>query len=370
METLASHFTENGLSIAAFAAAFVGGLLTALTPCVYPMIPITVGVMGARSARTRGESIVLSLTFVLGLSVVYSILGFFAASTGQLLGSLTQKPIVILLIGILFLGMGLSLLGLFEITLPYRFNQWLAKRGGNGFGGTFILGMVSGLLAAPCSGPLTVAILAFVAQRSTAVGGFLLLFTYSLGIGFPFFLIGSFSQLLNHMPKSGTWLNWTKKLSGIVLVVAAIWLSRPLFVHVPKNSSSNPVQISWLPSEEAGVRAAQASGKPVMVDFYADWCEACHELEALTFSNPEINNLIRNQFVAVRIDATEMTPDITSIIQKYGVPSLPTVIFLSPNGRRIHDLTVSTFVSAEEFLPMIKQAETRAHSCPIQAKSC
>ncbi len=410
---------SSGAFLVVGAIAFFGGLLTAFTPCVYPLIPITVGIMGARRATSHFQAFLLSSCFVLGLALVYSILGFTAASTGKIFGSLTQNPWMVWIVALLFLAMGLSLVGLFEFRLPYQVNQWLAKQGGNGFGGSLVLGAVSGLLAAPCSGPVVVGILAFVAQQANLVYGFSLLFIFSLGLGTPFIILGTFSQLLSQTPRGGVWTEWVKHFAGLALILAFYIYIRPLLpffmfcifvgvglfalsVYVQKvfplanhakaikvyeitryvtvfasafvvflgiqslkpesqdhSKLKQALNMTWVSSEEKGLSLAQQGKKLIMVDFWADWCVACKELEEKTYSNSRVQKVLSEDFVLVKIDSTKASPENQRLQQKYHIVGLPTVLFLDSQGKLFSDLTITGFVGPDEFLSVIDKAKQR-----------
>ncbi|MFH1018394.1 MAG: cytochrome c biogenesis protein CcdA, partial [Pseudomonadota bacterium] len=215
----ASQIQQGSIAVVAL-VAYAGGLVTAFTPCVYPLIPVTLGIMGAQNARSVGRAFSLSLAFVMGLAVVYSILGLAAASTGKLLGAAAQNAWFTWGVALLFLAMGLSLLGAFEFRLPHPLMHALARHGHAGFVGAFVLGSVSGGLAAPCSGPVVVGILGYVAQKSNPWFGFFLLCVFSLGLGTPFLLLGTFSSLRGKLPSTGVWTEWVKHAAGLAMVLA------------------------------------------------------------------------------------------------------------------------------------------------------
>ncbi len=346
------------------ALAYVGGLAIALTPCVYPLIPITLGVMGAQKTKTRWGAFGLSLLFVLGISLVYTVLGVLAASTGKVAGSWGQHPAVVGSISLLFLVLGLGMLGLFNLTLPSSFMTWLSKRGGQGPWGVIGMGMASGVLAAPCSGPVSIGILAVVAQGGNLLWGFWILFAYSLGMGTPFLLLGTFSQLLTRIPKSGVWLHWVKRLCGVAMILAAFFFAKPLWVglwppepHSPTVSGDTSESL-WIYSETDALRLAREQDKPVLVDFWAAWCEACNELDKETYSNPKVEAWLRQHYIRLKLDVSDMTGENSQrLLEKYGVLGMPTVLFLRPSGYIEKSLTFVGFVPPEEFLKHLQKAQ-------------
>src|SRR5271169_2169904 len=199
-------------------AVFLGGLLTALTPCVYPLIPITVSVFGARGSTSRARALVLTTAYVVGMGLVFSALGVAAARTGAAFGAVLGKPVVVLALAAVLLVLAASMFGAFELTLPAHLVQRLSTVGGAGLLGALLMGSVAGFLAAPCTGPVLTGLLAFVAKSQDTALGAGLLFVYALGIGVPFFLIGAFAVQL---PRGGVWMEWVKSLLGILLVALA-----------------------------------------------------------------------------------------------------------------------------------------------------
>lgn len=211
----------SGLSPLAYLVSFLGGVLTSFTPCVYPIIPILVGVIGAKSGKSRMQGFNLSLAFVLGMALVYSLLGVVAALTGQIFGQLTTHPLGYLVVGNICLVFALSMLGLFEIRLPGHWGQARTSQAKRGLGGVFFMGASSGLVAAPCTVPVLGALLTFVAQSRNVIFGFSLLFVFALGLGFLLVGVGTFTGFLTSLPKSGPWLVRVKQAFGVLLILVA-----------------------------------------------------------------------------------------------------------------------------------------------------
>jgi len=200
--------------------AFLGGLLVCLTPCVYPMIAITVSIFGARQSRSRLHAMGLSTAFVLGISGMFTPLGLAAGYTGSLFGSALSNPWVLAFVAAVFLALAASMFGAFEFVLPSSFNNRLAQLGGSGYGGAFLMGLVSGVIAAPCTGPVLTGILLWIGETKSAAFGAAALFAFSLGLGLPFWLVGTFAISL---PKGGSWTLAIKSVFGIVLSAAALY---------------------------------------------------------------------------------------------------------------------------------------------------
>ena len=202
---------------------FAAGLATSLTPCVYPMIPITAGVLSGvgTAAPSRRRTVLLTLTYVLGLALVYASLGLLAGLTGTLFGTISSNPWAYFVMGNLLLLAGLALLDVFTIQAPGRLLAWAGRIGGDSFPGVFLLGATSGLVAAPCGAPAFAAVLTFVGTTGSAVLGFLYLFVFSLGMTALLVAIGLFAGLAGSLPKSGAWMAWVKRAGGVLLLATA-----------------------------------------------------------------------------------------------------------------------------------------------------
>ncbi|MFO0762597.1 MAG: cytochrome c biogenesis protein CcdA [Byssovorax sp.] len=207
-------------------AALVGGLLTAATPCVYPMIAITVSIFGAREATSRRQAMLLSTSFVVGIMALFTPMLVGAALTGSLFGSLLSNRFVILFIVAVFAAMAASMFGAFDMVLPESVMQRISTVGGIGYGGAFLLGLVSGIVAAPCTGPVLTGIIIWIGQSRDVVLGSIVGAMFSLGLGIPFWLVGTFAMSL---PKGGKWMLGIKSFFGIVMSVAALYFLKNAF---------------------------------------------------------------------------------------------------------------------------------------------
>ncbi|MCB0394354.1 MAG: protein-disulfide reductase DsbD [Bdellovibrionales bacterium] len=217
-------------AIYAFLFVFFAGVLTSLTPCIFPMIPITLSILGTRTAgQSKVRGFLLSLSYVFGIGITYAILGVAAARTGALFGSALSNPIVVGVIAALFVVMGLSMYGLFEIQVPaFLRNRLGGKKTGSGFVGAFFAGLIAGVVASPCVGPVLVSVLAYVAQTQDSVFGFFLLFTFALGMGILFMILGTFGQALSYLPKAGGWMEGVKFVFGTTMIGMAFYYLRPI----------------------------------------------------------------------------------------------------------------------------------------------
>ena len=392
-----------------FTLVFAAGFLTSLTPCVYPVIPIVMGFVGGRSGNRKMRGLVLSLFFVLGLSLVYSILGVAAALTGSLVGLSFQNPIVVSVVALIFLAMGLSMAGLFSIRPPAFISSRLGKSYRSEIWTSIAVGGVSALVAAPCVGPVLIALLSWITQTRNVFLGFWSTFVFSLGMSVIFLIAGTFSGVLSSLPRGGKWMEGVKNFFSVLLLVSGIILLGhilPLWLYLaawgiflvllsvwaglfrpgPDASvrdklirtavvlvflagvfllfrgagnrffpAAAPAAVSpsaagnlpWLSDPDQTARQARETNRIVMVDAYAEWCAACIELDEKTFSRPEAVERLRD-FVLLKLDFTRKSEAGEKLRRRFAIVGLPTVIFFSPEGMELKRF--SGFITAEEFL--------------------
>jgi thiol:disulfide interchange protein DsbD len=206
--------------LAALPAVFAAGLATSLTPCIYPMIPITAGILGGSGAgaRSRRRALAASVCYALGLALVYSTLGLFAGVTGAIFGSVSSSPWAYFLMGNLLLLSALAMFDLFTVQAPSRLLAWAGRIGGGSYGGAFAMGATSGLVAAPCGAPVFAAVLTFVAATGSAALGFLYLFVFSLGMTAVLVVVGASAASLASFPRAGRWTLAVKRSAGLLLL--------------------------------------------------------------------------------------------------------------------------------------------------------
>ena len=397
------QISQRGL-ILALIFAFIGGLLSSLTPCVYPMIPITVAVIGAKEQTSKLQSLKLGVLFALGIAITYATLGLFAASTGRLLGTALQNQFVIIFVATVFTTMGLGMIGYFEIRLPALLRSKLGKiNTSQGMLGVLFTGLVTGIVAAPCVGPVILGILSYVAALQRPITGFALLFFFALGLSTPFVLIGVFSSWLGRLPKSGMWLDRFKKIFGLLLIATGIYFLKSIFarevflvlvlislivlgwlcrLHLWFGRQGSVIVFSFalvsagallfgsiIPREPHGEDShhedhkeffvwqsdldksfvlAKNKNKPLMIDFFAEWCAACHELDKHVFRSPAVGHIIDERFIAVKLDVTRLDSASADILNRYQVLALPAILFFDSNGQQLPDYRINGFIPAEE----------------------
>lgn len=384
--------------------AYGAGFLTSLTPCVYPLIPITLAVVGAKRNVARSKAFALSSCYVLGLAMTYTVLGMVSAKTGALFGSFLAKPYIIIPLAVFFTLLGLYTLELIRMPSISKLQARAGNMGGGGFTGAFIMGTVSGLVAAPCVGPSLIAILAVAAHSQSASWSAGLLFAYSLGLGTLFLVLGTYSSLLDRLPKSGNWLCWIKFALSVAIFVLVLFLLQPLLAlpkatmsttlvialiaialasysigrqkKVPTLSASlllavvffqqavtidmsSQTRIAWHADPTTAIAEARDDDKLVMIDFYADWCAACKEYETKTFANEQVSHEL-TKLVTAKVDLTEMSDENEAVQEKFQVVGLPAIVFLAPDGKEIPKTRLNGFKDSDSFLKHLRRVHKKA----------
>jgi thiol:disulfide interchange protein DsbD len=400
----------NRASFLLFALVFAAGFLASLTPCVYPVIPIIMGYVGGRSSGKKLKGFTLSLFFVLGLSLVYSLLGVIAAKTGSLIGISFQNPVVVMAIAAIFIVMGLSLAGLFSITVPSWISAKASRSHKSAILGAMMVGGVSAVIAAPCVGPVLIALLSWISQSGNIFLGFWLTFVFSLGMSVIFLVAGTFSGAIASLPRGGGWMSAVKYFFAALLIAGGIfflgsilppWLSLVLWgaylvalavaLGLLRPQAENGVQqvlartvvlmiflsgailfyqglsgrffptaapkagaaretLPWLHDLAAGRERARIEKKPLLVDAWAEWCAACRELDEKTFGRADVGAALGDH-ILVKLDFTRKSDLNERLKKELGIIGMPTVILFDSQGAE--SKRFSGFLGAEEFLDLL-----------------
>jgi thiol:disulfide interchange protein DsbD len=418
---IAQMVGEKGLALS-FLLIFIAGLALDLTPCVYPMIPITIGYfVNQEQGRKRGVVINAAL-YVLGMCITYSTLGVAASLTGNLFGAALQNPVVIIFIALVLIILSLSMFDLFEFRVP-GFLANLAGRSKKGYFGSLFIGLMVGILAAPCIGPFVLGLLIYIGEKGSVIMGFLMFFVLALGLGMPFLFLAIFSGNISKLPKSSAWMVWVRTIFGFILIAMATYFLGPLFPNVliynlamalifllggiymawieptklqgktfpvirnivgiiffalalflawrgiqsyteekvksailEATSSVQADTIRWLPYSENRLKQAADQSKSIFLDFMADWCIPCREMDLKTFADSEIIAVSQN-FLMLKIDMTSSSnPQIKRLQKKFNIKGVPTYIFLKPDGAEIQELRTVGYLDAGKLKAKMERA--------------
>ena len=384
-----------------FTFVFIGGILTNLTPCVYPMIPITIRLLSGQGDKP----IIGASAYAMGIIVTYSALGIFAAMTGSMFGNLMASTGFNLVFAVIMLSLGITMLGYGNLS----FLQNIGNRIGTGKaspGNAFIMGTGAGLVASPCTGPILAALLAYSATQEDMLQSSLLLVVYSIGFGLPYVFLGSAAARLSQVRVSPMWQVGIKILFASVMfglafyylrvpayqllkVLATYWLTFSVIglslgvigaitilanttLHHNKaamiapcillglglfsasqwvateQSAASRTSLNWIKSEQEAINLAAKTGRPLLIDMWAEWCEACKKMDKTTFSNPQtIKKLRDQQWVLLKLDLTESTDENDEIQERYKVKGLPTLIILADSKKPKDMIRLSGYVNSQ-----------------------
>jgi thioredoxin:protein disulfide reductase len=403
--SIAHVFAEYG-NFLGFLVVLLGGLALNLTPCVYPLIGVTVAYFGSEGGAPR-RVIVLAVLYVLGIALTFSCVGVAAALSGGLFGAALENAFVLVAIAATLLLLAASSFGLFVLQPPV----WLMQRAGiarPGYLGALAMGLGMGVVAAPCIGPIVLGLLLMVQRSGSAVFGFALFFTLAIGLGLPYIGLALAAGSIRKLPRSGEWLAWVEQLFGFVLVGLALYFLDPvvpnrlmtrilpyyaiavaiflgfvspygcnwqpffvlksaigtiavgalLYMLIPGNKSRD--EVIFQPFDSATLAAARARGEPVVLDFSADWCVPCREMERTTFVDPAVVREARG-FVRMRANLTADNQHNAAIIHQFNVEGVPTTVFIDAAGK-VRKRRVG-YVGPAEFLQYLR--EYGAHSASL-----
>ena len=351
------------------------GLALNLTPCVYPLISVTVAFFGGATGAA-GRPVVRALAYVLGICLTFSGLGVVAALTGSMFGAALQRPAVLVTIATVLVLLAASNLGLYTFRVPAPLMRRIG-RVGEGVLGAFIMGLTMGIVAAPCIGPIVVALLLFVGARQSVALGFALFFTLALGMGAPYVALAAAAGRLRRLPRSGPWLEWVERAFAFLLLGLAVYFLAPLlrsgteraayaFLGVGAGivlgfltpggrrtarwsrqlaglllvavslgwliSADAGSPITWVPFSEEALARATAAGRPALIDVGADWCLPCREMERTTFRDSAVVRTAA-AFATLKIDATSGDERVQALLERFGVPGVPTYLLFDARGR-------------------------------------
>ncbi|WP_120513547.1 protein-disulfide reductase DsbD [Photobacterium salinisoli] len=412
-DQLASDLAQQWWTPLLFLALGIG---LAFTPCVLPMYPILTGIVLGRGQLSSGRTFTLAFTYVQGMALTYTLLGLVVASAGMQFQAALQHPYVLIGLSVLFVLLALSMFGLYSLQLPSGVQTWLnqlsnQQKGGQ-LGGVFAMGAISGLVCSPCTtAPLSGALI-YVAQSGDLLTGAIALYALAIGMGIPLVLVAMFGNRL--LPKAGAWMesvkiffglvllavplfllerilpaqlmpylwsafglgafgwlyhvkqgmahSWRSSLVGVIAIIGLLGSLLPVYQGLtgtqPQAGPQSTPQISFqrvasMDELTTALAQAKAEGKPVMLDFYADWCVACKEFDKYTFHDASVAPELQ-RFVLLQADVTDTNPDDIKLLQKMNVLGLPTLDFWHADGEQATKARLTGFVEAEPFLDHLK----------------
>ncbi len=405
-DTLSATIARHGLLVT-LGLVFLAGLALNTTPCVYPIIPITIGFFSNQTEGRLSRTFLMAAAYVLGMAVTYSALGVAASLTQGIFGAALQHPLVLLGLAGLMVAMALSMFGLYEFRLPVSLNR-LVPQSSQGNLGALMMGLTMGIVAAPCIGPFVIGLLVHVSNKGEPAYGFFMFFVLALGLGLPYLVLGTFSGALKKLPRSGQWMETVRRFFGLVLLGMALYFLNPLMGHygawalvaflaasaaylilVEARRAASRVfagllvclgaglglaavllapgepkeGIVWTTYSEEALARARQQGKSVMIDAYADWCLPCKELDTFTFTDPAVRSAAE-ELVRLKLDLTliESGSEAERARGRFGILGVPTILFLDSSGRERADLRLEGFEPPDRFLTRIQRIEASSNT--------
>jgi thiol:disulfide interchange protein DsbD len=341
-------------------ASFLGfGLLLAFTPCMLPMIPILSGIIaGEGRDLNKLRALILSSAYVLGMAVTYAIAGVAAAYSGTLIAAALQNPWVLSAFALVFVWLALSMFGYHDLQLPAflrdRLSSTHSKLRGGHVASVAGMGVLSAIIMSPCvAAPLAGALL-YISQTKDVVLGGGALFAMALGMGVPLVVVGVSEGAF--LPKSGPWMVTVKKFFGVLLLAVAVWIVWPVIAPLAGSKPAPHGLTFERVSSPAELDAKLRSpGRPVMLDFYADWCVSCKEMEAFTFTDAEVNAKMKGMLL-LQADVTANTDEEKALLKRFSLFGPPGIIFFDARGAEIRGLRVIGYQKADKFLTALRRA--------------
>ena len=399
--------TSESNSFRLFLVFFLG-LLMSLTPCIYPMIPITAGILQAQGSSSIGRSFLLAFIYTLGTSTTFATFGLVAALTGQLFGQLLVNPIFMLIIISILVYLGLSMFGLYDMYVPKFMEQTNYHQKKGSLFSVFIFGAISGSIASPCLSPGLALLLSIVATLGNNLLGFLMLFIFGLGLSMPLLIVGTFSNSINMIPQNGPWMVEIKKLFGFMLLAMCVYLLSNILpasmiqfivtgfilgsgiyylqniskyeskfwrylkislgcllmiiavlyswqiiqtTYLKTNNQDTNHQ-NWLTDYEAAVKIAYSKNQKLIIDFGADWCSICKAIDKHVLNDKQVKPILQ-KFILLKVDATDQDSEpYVTLKNKYQILGVPTILVIDPNnqsllkrwGSELYDLPKAEFI--------------------------
>ncbi|MFZ2060703.1 MAG: cytochrome c biogenesis protein CcdA [Candidatus Binatus sp.] len=395
---IAHIFLNHGWFLG-FLAVFLGGLALNLTPCVYPLIGVTIAYFGNQGGGPR-RVMYLAIAFVLGIALMFSSVGVAVAMSGGLFGAAMQNPFVLVALAMMLLTLAASSFGLFVLQPP----QWMLQRAGSahpGYAGALLMGLGMGVVAAPCIGPIVLGLLLMVERSGSALFGFALFFTLAIGLGLPYIGLAMAAAHIRRLPRSGEWLTWIEHLFGFVLVGLALYFLDPV---VPNNLMTRflpyyaagvgiylgfisregrswrpflvirsalgvvaiaalvfmlyprkaPEKLRFEPFNSELLASATEARKPVLIDFSADWCIPCREMEHSTFIDPSVVSEAR-RFVTMKANLTAQDKKTEELMNKFDIQGVPTTVMIDSAGKVLQRKV--GYIGPQEMLADLRQVD-------------
>lgn len=350
---------ESGSFWLVLASFFGFGLLLAFTPCMLPMIPILSGIIaGEGRDLNKVRALILSLAYVLGMAVTYAIAGVAAAYSGTLIAAALQNPWVLSGFALVFVWLALSMFGFHDLQLPAFLQDRLSSthhklRGGH-VASVAGMGVLSAVIVSPCvAAPLAGALL-YISQTKDVLLGGGALFSMAMGMGVPLLVVGVSEGAF--LPKSGRWMEKVKKFFGVLLLAVAVWIAWPVISPlVMPRPEPHGLKFERINSVEELNEKLRAPGKPVMLDFYADWCVSCKEMEAFTFADAKVKEKLGGMLL-LQVDVTANTEQHKELLKRFSLFGPPGIIFFDTRGAEIRGLRVIGYQKADRFLVVLERA--------------